>query len=569
MRLASAFTASATVVTLLAACSEPGVDPPPDPPPEVSPTAVYLTPTQHLTRASLALRGVRPAVDELRAVAADAGALPGLVDRYLATPAFRETIKELHNEVLLMRVEQPQFTFPAIAPIATATAREINDSVFDEPLELIADIVTRDRPYTEIVTADYTLANGVVAAIWGLPHTGAPDAWERTPWPDNRGAAGILATTSLFHRWRSTGDNYNRGRANVISTALLCHDYLHADILIDTTVDLSDPDVVANAVVANPSCAGCHQTLDPLASYLFVMRGQQNLGQVDSYPVEYYLPNQLNRWRTTNKRPPLFFGQPATGLAGLGAAIAGDPRFARCAAQNFAAYFTEVAGPDVSGAWIARLQAAFVASGYNARALARAIVLSDEFRVSHDTDPTAAETTVAALKLRPDQLSRMLADLTGMRWDYASTQRLRGVPYGTADLLASDFIGYRVLAGGIDSYFVTQPVHTMNATSSRVARAAAASAADFVVNHDATAPIAARTLFVAADVASTDAASVRAQLVHLHARIYGELVAADAPEIDETYSLFTGALAAAGGDARRAWKLTLVGMLSDFRSLFY
>ena len=48
----------------------------------------------------------------------------------------------------------------------------------------------------------------------------------------------------------------------------------------------------------------------------------------------------------------------------------------------------------------------------------------------------------------------------------------------------------------------------------------------------------------------------------------GELVAADSSEVDDSYALFTDALAAAG-NPRRAWKLTLIGMLSDFRSLFY
>jgi hypothetical protein len=445
--------------------------------------------------------------------------------------------------------------------------------VFDEPLRLIADIVTSGQPYTKIVTADYTIANGIVATIWGLPHAGAPDVWEHTAWPDARGAAGILSIEALYHRWTSTGFNYNRGRANMISRALLCHDFLESDVDIDTSVDLSDPDVVANAVVADPSCAGCHQTLDPLASYLFPFRGQISLVALqqgtDTYPVGGYLAAQEQRWRTTNKRPPMFFGEQAQGLAGLGKAIADDPRFARCTAMRFASYLTEVPRARLSGAWIARLQAAFVASGFDAKQLLRAIVLSDEFRVAYDTDATTAEDVVGAQKLRPDQLNRMLKAITGFAWTTTSAAKLRGIPYGTADLLASDFIGYRVLGGGIDSFFVTEPVHTMNATSSLVAKAAASAAADFVVEHDAAAPAAQRTLFTVAGVTASDEAAIRAQLAELHGRIYGELVAPDSPEVDDTYQLFVDAKTAAAGDPRRAWKITLVAMLSDFRSLFY
>jgi len=560
--------ALALLFVSLGACTESATtppDPPPDPP---SPTAVFLSPAQHLTRASMALRGIRPSVDDLRAVDADPTVMESIIDGYLASADFGQTIKELHNETLLVRVEQPQMTYPALAPLTAVTAREINDGLFEEPLELIREIVMTDQPYTNIVTASYTMANGVTAAIWGLPHTGGMDTWQRATFPDGRPAGGILATSAFHHRWRSTGFNFNRGRANEISRALLCHDFLASDIQIDTSVDLSDPDVVANAVIANKSCAGCHQTLDPLASYLFVYRGALGPVAVDAYPVTYYTPGQVNRWKTANKRPPMFFGEDTGGMGGLGGAIASDPRFARCTAQRFASYLTEVPQNKLSGAWVARMQKTLVDSNWSAKALAKAIVLSDEFRISHDTDDARAESTVGALKARPEQLHRMVRDITGFNWSTTTTLRLRGIAYGTANLLESDFIGFRVLAGGIDSYFVTDPVHTMNATSSLVAKTVASSAADFVVEHDLAAPLADRTLFKEAAVTATDPARIRAQLAFLHARIYGELVGPDSPEVDETFALYTEAFTETTNRAR-AWKLTLVGMLSDFRSLFY
>jgi hypothetical protein len=554
----------------LSACADDhdhSIDPPPD---GVPADTVFLTPTQHLSRISLALRGVRPSVEDLQAVDADPAQLPAIVDRYLSTPEFGATIKDLHNETLLMRLEQPTFTLPALGPAAGSTFLQMSQSVFEEPLRLIEDVVMHDQPYTDIVTANYTMADGIVAGVWGLSHTGAPDAWEKTAYTDNRGAAGILATSAMFHRWKSTGFNYNRGRANMISRALLCHDFLTSDIVVDTSIDLSDPDVVANAVVQNKSCAGCHQTLDPLASYLFPYKGNVVVGQVSAYPLQFWLPAQIDAWKRTNKRPPMFFGdQTAANLGGLGNAIAKDPRFAKCTAQHFASFFTEVAEDKVSPAWIARLQDQFVKSGFSAKQLAKAVVLSDEFRVSHSKNATSAEALVGYLKTRPEQMSRMLSDLTGTAWQTTSTGQVRGMPIGTAKLLESDFIGFRVLAGGIDSYFVTSPVFTMNATSSLVARNAAQAAADLVVEHDMTAPVANRKLFVKADVAATDEQHVRDELAYLHARIYGELVASNAPEIDDSYELFQDALTAAGGDAKRAWKLTLTGMFGDFRALFY
>jgi hypothetical protein len=109
----------------------------------------------------------------------------------------------------------------------------------------------------------------------------------------------------------------------------------------------------------------------------------------------------------------------------------------------------------------------------------------------------------------------------------------------------------------------------MNATSRLVSKELGAAAADFVVEHDAAAPPEQRTLFTAASVDASDEAGVRAQLAVLHARIYSELVTADDPAIDASYQLFADALAVPGSSARRAWKVTLTGMLSDFRALFY
>ncbi len=538
-----------------------------EPSTEISPSAVYLTPVQHLTRASLALRGVRPTVDELERVDADPSTLSAIVDGYLDSPAFAATIMELHNQSLLVRIEQPQFTFPPLAPLTAVTARQMNGR-FEEPLRLIADIVMSDQPYTTIVTADYTMADATTAAVWGLSHTGPAAQWTRTQYTDGRPAVGILATSAIYDRWRSAGFNYMRGRANLISRALLCHDYLHSDIMIDTSVDLSDPDVVSNAVVANPSCAGCHQTLDPLASHLFAFKRQIAPVSVNSYPQTMYTEATTTQWQRTNKRPPMYFGLETGDLTSLGEAIADDPRFARCAARRFASYLSEVPQDDVSAAWVARLQSPFVTGGFNAKQLAKDVVMSDEFRISHDTDAAAAENTVGLLKLRPEQLQRMIRDITGFNWSVTGIGNLRGMPYGEANLLESDYIGYRVLAGGIDSYFVSEPVHTMNATSSLVAKSAAAAAADFVVEHDVTAAAADRTLFVEAAVNATDENQIRAQLAYLHARIYGELVAPDSEEVDETYTLYTGAFNATSNRAR-AWKVTLAGMLSNFRTLFY
>ena len=256
-------------------------------------------------------------------------------------------------------------------------------------------------------------------------------------------------------------------------------------------------------------------------------------------------------------------------LPGLGQAIAADPRFAKCTATRFASYLTEVPTADLDGRWIAQLQATLEDNDFNAKKLVKAIVMSDAFRLSSDTDAALAETVVGMQKLRPAQLSRMIKDATGFVWTTPNTAKMRNLDYGQPDLLDSDLLGFRVLAGGIDDYYVTTPVHTTTTTSSLVAKSLASSAADFVVEHDAGAAAADRTLFTKAAVGSTDEAAIRAQLAYLHARLYGEIVDATSPEVEETFALFTAAKAAANNNQRRAWKLVLVGMLTDVRALTY
>jgi hypothetical protein len=552
-----------SVVTCLAAACSAG-----EPPLAPTPTATYLTPTEHLARASLALRGIRPSPAELRAVASDPDLVTALVDGYVESAEFGATIRDLHDDLLLLHPELTNYTPPPAPPLQAISFSDMNRSIYDEPLRLIEDIVMTDQPYTRIVTADYTMADRTVATVWGFDHSDR-DGWERARWDDHRGAAGILASTAIYLRHRSAAFNYNRGRANAISRSLLCHDFSESDIHIDTSVNLSDPAVVADAVVHNPSCAGCHQAMDPLASYFApFLQGPMNAVYVPTYPVDFYKADDANAWMTTTGRPPGYFGTRPEGLAGLGQAIAADPRFARCAAVNFASYLTEKPARDLSPAWIAELQDRFVQSGYSAKLLARAIVLSGEFRTGSATDPVAAEGVIGYQKVRPRQLARMLADLTGFAWQADTTAAIGGWAFGRVDYLDDDYLGYRVLAGGIDGYFVTAPTHTMSATAVLVARAAARQAAAFVVDHDAGALPAGRRLFTRAAVDDVDPSHVRAELAELHARIYSELVEPDDPVLDDALALFTAALDASG-DARRAWTVTLTGMLSDLRAIYF
>ena len=536
---------------------------------EAGESVAYLSPTDHLVRASMALRGVRPSKSELERVRDDAGELESIVDAYLETPAFGETMRDLHNETLLTRYAN--LPLPAVDELAEAQTGPMQASLGEEPLRLIEHVIATDRPYTEIVTADYTMANQVVATAYGLAYDDAGPPWQVTSYGDGRPAAGVLSTTAFFVRHRSAGDNWHRGRANAASKALLCSDFLDRDVVLDGAIDLSDPEVVANAVVENPACASCHQTLDPLASFFWGFNPNLNQGEVErsGYPlVGFFAPDQVDRWKRTSRRPPGFFGLAGDRLSDLGRLIAEDPRFSLCAAKRFYAFMAQEPLDSVPLELAASLQQSLVESGFSAKQLAKAVVLADEFRVSHATGGDA-EQVVGLKKARPEQLARMFRNLTGFAWETVAQTRLRGGPVGRVDLMKDDTVGFRVLAGGIDSFYVATPSHTFNATYSLVLRGLAAAAAGHVVASDfALADPAERALLTLVEPDTTGEAAVRGQLAALFVRLYGDFSPPDSEAVGEAYALFAQTLDRTG-DASHAWKTTLTALLQDLRIATY
>ncbi len=554
---------SALAAIALAACAsdEPqGSDPP------SLDGATYLSPTDHLVRVAMALTGTRPNREELRAVRASPHALGGIVEGYLESDGFGRALRDLHNESLNVRVAAAIYPagFPALGALADRDVQAINVSVTEAPLRLVEHVVRGDRPYTEIVTADYTVANDVVAEVWGLDRDESGKRWTTARYRDGREHAGVLSDSMFFTRHSTTFSNRNRGRANAVSRALLCYDFITRDIEVDATIDLANPEEVANAVQKNTACAGCHQTLDPLASYFGAFSPTYVPSDIDGYPVEFHLPGLAQVFTTTS---PGYYGYQGGGLRHLGQAIADDPRFAMCAARRFYAYFHQVPLQDVPLARVSRLRDVLT-SRWSAKDLARAIVLDDDFRVSHVDEAHPENDRLTLLKARPWQIAETFADVAGFRWEAWVDADLGTGRVGAIDLMTDSLFGYEVLWGGIDSVQVTLPAHTMTASSSLVLRGLASLASDQVVDGDFTYPRSAKLLRLAAS-GDTSEAAIRAQLVELFLDLYGQFATESSQEITAAWELFEQSLGEAGGDARRAWKTTLFALLQDPRLVHY
>ncbi len=536
-------------------------DPDPDPDPDPEPEPEYLDDDELLVRISMALRGTRPSVEDLDAVREDPSVLPSLVDAYMEGPGFGDTIRDLHNDALHTNIED---NFPRLEPLEELAGFTIADSVMNTSLRLIEAIVLEDRPYTELVTADTWMVDDVVAQVYGIDDGGS--GWREVPMPTDRPAAGILSDNAFFLRHLSAGANYNRGRANALTSALLCLDYEDNDVEIDTDIDLSDPDAVAEAVTTNPACMACHETLDPIASHFFPMPGNIQGNDITEYPVpDLYQPQGENAWQQTNGRAPEYFGEATGDIGALGEMIAEDERFTACAARRFYAYFTRTRLDDVPNETVEGLQATFEDSDLQARALIKEIVLSDAFRIAAASTEESADEVHGYLRARPFQLARMMEDLTGFRWEFDfGTIPNNQQGDGVIDISTSSRFGFQVLGGSGDSRTVFESIDTTNATTSLFLRQLAAEAASFAVEQDAASDE--PRLLTAGLVTDEDA--VRAQVVELFDRMYGERIEADSDAADDAWTLFS-TVYGSSNDAERAWKATLTAMLRDLNILFY
>jgi hypothetical protein len=501
----------------------------------------------YLARLSLDLRGVRPTVEEIEAVEADPAALEGLIEDFLVDPRFSQRAREAWGEVLLTR----QDTWPVdAASFGLSDEAAFALSVGEEPLRLIQRVIEEDRPWYEVVTADWTVVNEPLAAAWPVDYPEGAEGWQVVAYTDGRPAAGLLSTNGLWWRYRSTDGNANRGRANAISRALLCNDYLEHPITFSRDVDLLDEEAVLAAVREEPSCVACHATLDPIAAYLFGF-----YQYLDYSPPEMtrYHPEREWMWEDVLEVAPGWYGAPGYSLADLGQQIAGDDRLVSCAVERtFEILHQREPGLEHTDALV-RYREAFLDGGLTIRALARAVVSDPQYRAVREADGGGPRL------LSVDQLSSAVEELTGFR-----------LVVGGVDQLASPSLGVRALAGGADGAVALAAAEAPSATTALVGERLAEGAAAAVVAADLEAPDAPRLFTEVAPDFDLEADPERgvAQIQALHLRILTDRVEADGEAVAANLELWR-ALRAINDDPREAWTGLVVALLRDPEMLVY
>lgn len=526
--------------------------PPASEPPEDSASAlVLLDPVLLARRVSLDLRGVVPTLDELEAVEADPDALTSLIDTWMADPRYEERLVDVFGEQWLTRVDE--FPVPA-ADFGLGVEEDYAflRSVGEEPLRLMAHVAAEDLPWTEIVTADYTMANDLMVSIWDLSYTEESESeWKTARYGDGRPAAGVIATNGLWWRYATTLTNYNRGRASALDRLLLCFDYSQRPVAFSGIADVSS-EALLTATKENEDCVVCHASVDALATTLF---GFWWFETKDATEMSSYHPEREPLGLLYLDMAASYYGQPLGGVGNLGPMVAADTRFLQCSVERAAQALLHRPMETEDWGTLQELAGTFEASDLRFNALVKAILATDEYQtgeISEGASEATDETVRSRRLMSPEQIASTIEDLTGFRWSYAGY-----------DQLENDLYGYRVMAGGIDGEVVTGAAEAPTMTRALVLQRVSQAAARQVVEADMVAVAADRRLFSSdgADLSAVAPGSADwdAQLTHLHRRLHG--VVPDQQTLDAEAALWSQVQASA--DTTQAWVSLLSVMLRD------
>ncbi|MBC8072362.1 MAG: DUF1588 domain-containing protein, partial [Deltaproteobacteria bacterium] len=395
-----------------------------------------LAPAAVLARASLDVRGRRPSIDELDAIAADPQQLDAMIDGFVDDPAFAGRVAEIFAGAWRTRIDD--YPLPEGAYDDEASAK-LSAAIGEEPLSLLAFIADNDLPYTQLVRSTETFVDPALLELWPLvelPDDGTtpPTGLVRARYSDGRPLAGVLTHNAVFWRHPSTVENANRGRANALSQALLCQSYLDRPIDFPSDLDLTDSESIRNAIATNVACQGCHSTMDPLASYFWGFM----YGEPDEPGASYAV--ELERaWQLYTGAAPAFFGVPGERMEELADHLADDERFIGCAVRRvYQGLLGREPSLDDEGA-LADHREAFLDGDLTLRALVRSVLRDPSYRGRAWTPRFGGAPEPVMRKVSPvDVIARSIATLSG----YALTHQ--GRPASRLD------DSLRAIAGGSD-----------------------------------------------------------------------------------------------------------------------
>ena len=424
-------------------------------------------------------------------------------------------------------------------------------------MELIEYVVKNDRPFTEILTADYVMVNPYTAVVYGVD-AGDPNfpfssdnninnhdrddfrpvgnfsqtAGDQVP------IAGVISTHSFLARYQSTNTNVNRKRARFV------FDYfLGVDIEALSARDGLDLNNVIGDVPTyeDPQCTVCHEVMDPIAGLFTKRRNKGAYNRTATFQHNRNtngVPRMVPAGYSLDPADVLPVSEETQPLKWMVQRLAADDRFADKTVRTVLTGLTGIEATAASTtAFINDTKNSFVANNFDFKGLVKDIVLSDYFRARNlavTESPNNYVDVGSGRLLTPEELDRRIR--TVMAGNYA----WRG-PNSNGGLDG----GHYMLYGGINSDDVTSRTTTatslMDGIQERIANQVACErVANDLYNAGVLFPIADET-HTPDTQAGEDA--IRANIVHLHRRLHGEDWTVNDAAVNMTYQLFVDARA--------------------------
>lgn len=605
-------------------------------------TQTLASAQQTLTLFSMRVLNRFPSNREL-AQASDTDGLNQVLDAYMHEDAFYNWIRRSMNDVFLIDGLERSNTVTAFRGTqfsstatwfnvfkktkvgAFPTARNATGyGLKKAPLELVVHILKNNRPFSEILTADYTMVNPYSARSYGIRDRFAmsdnPDEFSKYDKYTFKAVkletlpmAGILSDKMFLYRYPSTNTNKNRHRASVVQKMFLNTDIesLSSRPVNPDSGNVSNPHPTLN----NPNCTICHVVMEPIAGAF------KNYSNKSAYRVR--------TWDKYMQKPgfdintPLPEARSSTALQWLAQQIVKDPRFARSVTHMF---YTALTGRKplklgtqkpskelleaiaFEDGYFSQAQQAFIDSNMDARVLIKSLVNSPLFRSvsSNSSNVYINQSLSNSFLLTPEGLDEKIKNLTGYYWTkdkayyrQASTQQ----EHGLGHYLLDDF---KVTYGGIDSMDTVQRVRNTNALMASIQLRMGIEMGSRMAPIEFFYSRKLRKLFpyVEKDTEPVDTESVwqiKRNIVYLFKYLLNETYGVDDDEVAKVYELFesslsSGQMAISQGDTStqlnfpvtidpntgaslqnnqrvekdprfviRSWALVLSYMLSDYR----
>ncbi len=557
---------------------------------------VMLDDRRLVRRVTLSLAGRLPSEAEL-ATASIHGlkALQELLDAVMKEDAFYDRLREGFNDIFLTvgydDVPENALSYEHFSTTRGWTQKHDLSAIKDEkerrqagyklsndyraamlgePMKLVEHIVRNDRPFSEIVTADYIMVTPFTSRGYGVYDELKPkfknpdDPFEYIPVTlkklvgRNRdedqesttgfyGHAGLLSNFQYLKRYPTTETNRNRQRARVYFQHFLGVDVLELAAREGDAAAASAKYEIPTMQASE--CVVCHKTLDPVAG---VFQDYWKFEGVYGPRKGGWFKDMFGAGFEGEELPP---AERWRSLQWLGEKTAKDPRFAVAMVEH--AYYLltgrKVLLPpkDLDDPLYAAKRRAYQAqrqqteaiavrftqSGFNFKSVLKDWIASDFYRADGLTTAAANPQRRAELDdiglarmLAPEQVERKVGAVFGKPWGRLTEQMA-------------------MLYGGIDSKEVTERAADPSGATGAIQRILANDVACKQTALDFSRPPAERLLFpdIEPDVVPGSSpesdAKIRRAIAHLHQRVLGRDDAVDSPNVDRSFELFAGIVA--------------------------